>query len=197
MAVRRRSAGSSRSKGVPRWLLLMLGLGIGVAAVLLAQMLKERGVGLSSVTRVFSSGEPKPGDKGAKKEAEPRPAKPRFDFYTILPETETVLPEKTPAKPKPGTKTETAKAAPAEAGVNYVLQAASFATFKEADQLKAKLALSGLGAQIQKVTIEDQGDRYRVRLGPFDKIEQLDAATQQLQQFGMKPLRLKVKKAGT
>ena len=196
MAVRRRSAGS-RSKGVPRWLMLLLGLGIGIAGVYLYQMLRERGMNLSSVTKVFTSSEKKTDDK--KKDAETKPAKPKFDFYTILPETETVLPEKTPAKPKPKpeTKTDTAKAAPAEAGVSYVLQAASFATFNEADQLKAKLALSGLSAQIQKVTIEGQGERYRVRLGPFGKIEELDGAAQQLGKLGLKPLRLKVKKEGT
>ncbi len=178
--------------------MLLLGLGIGIAGVYLYQMLRDRGVGLSSVTKVFSSGDKKTGDKSAKKDDDTRPAKPKFDFYTILPETETVLPEKTSAKPKPkpGAKPETAKAAPAEAGVSYVLQAASFATFKEADQLKAKLALSGLSAQIQKVTIEGQGDRYRVRLGPFGKIEELDAAAQQLGKLGLKPLRLKVKKEG-
>lgn len=197
MAVRRRSAGSSRSKGIPRWLMLLLGLGIGIAGVYLYQMLRERGVGPASVTRLFSGSE-KTTDakKSAKKEAEAKPAKPKFDFYTILPETETVLPEKAPAKPKPKpeTKPDTAKAAPAEAGVSYVLQAASFATFAEADQLKAKLALAGLAAQIQKAPIEGKGEFYRVQLGPFEKIEALDAATQQLQQLGMKPLRLKVRK---
>ena len=194
MAVRRRSTGS-RSKGIPRWLMLLLGLGIGIAAVLLAQMLKERGVGLQNVIKVFSSSDKKTDEK--KKDADAKPAKPKFDFYTILPETETVLPEKTPAKPKakpkPESRPETAKSAP-EPGVSYMLQAASFATFPEADQLKARLALSGLGAQIQKVSIEGRGDYYRVRLGPFSKIEELDSATQQLQQIGLKPIRLKVKR---
>lgn len=194
MAARRRSAGS-RSKGTPRWLMLLLGLGIGIAGVYLYQMLRERGVSLSSVTKVFSSGEKKTEEK--KPDAEAKPAKPKFDFYTILPETETVLPEKTPAKPKskPELKPETAKTTP-EPGVSYMLQAASFATFAEADQLKARLTLSGLAAQIQKVSIEGRGDYYRVRLGPFSKIEELDAATQQLQQAGLKPIRLKVKKEG-
>ncbi len=194
MAVRRRSAGS-RAKGVPRWLMLLLGLGIGIAGVYLYQILRDRGVGLNSVTKVFSGGEKKAESKATKKDDEAKPAKPKFDFYTILPETETVLPEKAPArsKPKPGAKTETAKVEP---GVRYVLQAASFATFAEADQLKAKLALSGLSAQIQKVTIEGQGDRYRVRLGPFGKIDELDAAAQQLGKLGLKPLRLKVKTEG-
>ena len=194
MAVRRRSAGS-RSKGIPRWLMLLLGLGIGIAGVYLYQMLRERGMNLSSVTKVFTSSEKKTDDK--KKDADAKPAKPKFDFYTILPETETVLPEKTPAKTKakPEARPETAKVAP-EPGVSYMLQAASFATFPEADQLKARLALSGLGAQIQKVSIEGRGDYYRVRLGPFSKIEELDSATQQLQQIGLKPIRLKVKKEG-
>jgi len=194
MAVRRRSAGS-RSKGVPRWLMLLLGLGIGIAGVYFYQMLRERGVNLSSVTKVFTSSEKKTDDK--KKDAETKPAKPKFDFYTILPETETVLPEKTPAKTKakPEARPETAKVAP-EPGVSYMLQAASFATFSEADQLKARLTISGLGAQIQKVSIEGRGDYYRVRLGPFSKIEELDSASQQLQQIGLKPIRLKVKKEG-
>lgn len=196
MAVRRRSAGSSRSKGVPRWLMLLLGLGIGIAGVYLYQMLRERGVGPTSVTKLFSGSEKQADEKkSVKKTTEAKPAKPKFDFYTILPETETVLPEKAPAKPKskPEPRTETAKPA-AEPGVSYVLQAASFATFAEADQLKAKLALAGLAAQIQKAPIEGKGEFYRVQLGPFEKIEALDAATQQLQQLGMKPLRLKVRK---
>ena len=106
-----------------------------------------------------------------------------------------MLPEKTPAKTKakPEARPETAKVAP-EPGVSYMLQAASFATFSEADQLKARLALSGLAAQIQKVSIEGRGDYYRVRLGPFSKIEELDSASQQLQQIGLKPIRLKVKR---
>jgi len=83
-----------------------------------------------------------------------------------------------------------------EEGVSYILQAASFAGFEEADHLKAKLALAGLVAQIQKVSIEGRGDYYRVRLGPFDKLENLDATEQQLKQFGIaKPLALKVKSA--
>lgn len=198
MAVRRRSAGS-RSKGIPRWLMLLLGLGIGIAGVYLYQMLRERGVNLSSVTKVFTGSEKKTDDKI--KDAETKPAKPKFDFYTILPETETVLPEKTPAKskakpePKPESRPEAAKSAP-EPGVSYMLQAASFATFPEADQLKARLTISGLATHIQKVSIEGRGDYYRVRLGPFSKIEELDSATQQLQQIGLKPIRLKVKKEG-
>jgi len=134
---------------------LLVGIGIGVASVMLWQMYAHRGDGRSGLTNLFSSlSRP---EKPVKKEPEPaRAPKPKFDFYTILPETETVLPERRarskPVKTKP------------EEGISYILQAGSFAGFEEADQVKAKLALSGLVAHIQKITIEGKGEYHRVRL---------------------------------
>ena len=184
MAQARRRSSKSRFRK-PGWLLLLVGIGIGVAGVMLWQMYSHRGDGRSGLGNFFSSFS-KPAEKPARKEPEPaKPPKPKFDFYTILPETETVLPERR-ARSKP------IKAKP-EAGVNYILQAGSFAGFEEADQMKAKLALSGLVAHIQKITIEGKGEYHRVRLGPYEKIEQLDATAVQLQKLGIKALRLKVK----
>jgi cell division protein FtsN len=112
----------------------------------------------------------------------------RDSFYTILPEVETPLP---PREPK---KTAQAKPAMPEEGARYVLQAASYSDFEDADRLKARLALAGLEANIEKVTIEGKGDFYRVRLGPYDKLEALDDADRRLAEQGIKPLRLKLKK---
>ncbi len=167
------------------WLLLLVGVGIGALGVMLTQLLAHRADGRSGLTNLFSSMQRTA--PVAKQAPEPaKPPKPTFDFYTILPETETVLPDwSTKGKPlrsKP------------EKGVSYILQAGSFASFDEADQLKAKLALAGMVAQIQKVTIEGKGTYHRVRLGPYERIEQLDTAAQQLQKMGIKAIRLKVKK---
>ena len=182
---RRRRTSRSRFRK-PGWLLLLVGIGIGVAGVMLWQMYSHRGDGRSGLGNFFSSFS-KPAEKPVKKEPEPaKPPKPKFDFYTILPETETVLPERR-ARAKP------AKAKPEE-GVSYILQAGSFAGFEEADQMKAKLALAGLVAHIQKIIIEGKGEYHRVRLGPYEKIEQLDATAAQLQKMGIKAIRLKVKK---
>lgn len=184
---RRRYSGRRTRK--PGWLLLLVGVGIGVAGVILWQMYSHRGDGRGGLANLFSSFS-KPAEKPVKKEPEPaKPPKPKFDFYTILPETETVLPERP-------TKTRAAKVKPEE-GVSYILQAGSFAGFEEADQLKAKLALAGMVAQIQKITIEGKGEYHRVRLGPYEKIEQLDAAAAQLHKMGIKAIRLKVKKGET
>ena len=183
MAQARRKSSRSRFRK-PGWLFLLVGIGIGVAGVMLWQISSHRSEGRSGLANLFAN---KPAEKPAKKEPEPaKPPKPKFDFYTILPETETVLPERR-------AKAKTAKAKPEE-GVSYILQAGSFAGFEEADQMKAKLALSGLVAHIQKISIEGKGEYHRVRLGPYEKIEQLDATALQLQKMGIKPIRLKVKK---
>lgn len=185
MARRRRNFSVRRFRK-PGWLFLLVGIGIGVAGVTLWQMYSHRGDGRSGLGNLFSSIN-KPVEKPVKKEPEPaKPPKPKFDFYTILPETETVLPERR-------SKTKTAKVKPEE-GVSYILQAGSFAGFEEADNMKARLALAGLVAHIQKITIEGKGEYHRVRLGPYENIDQLDATAAQLQKMGIKALRLKVKK---
>jgi len=187
---RRSSSGKGKRRG---WLLLLVGIGIGIAGVMLWQLFSHRADGRSGLGNLFSMTH-KTAEKSAKKAPEtppPSPPKPKFDFYTILPETETVLPERSAPRHKP------AKPAKAEEGISYILQAGSFAGFEEADQLKAKLALSGLVAQIQKISIEGKGEYHRVRLGPYEKIEQLDAASQQLEKMGIKAIRLKIKKGAS
>src|SRR3989337_3095677 len=113
---RRRSARSRFRK--PGWLLLLVGIGIGVAGVMLWQMYSHRVDGRSGLGNFFSSFS-KPAEKPAKKEPEPaKPPKPKFDFYTLLPETDTVLPERR-ARPQP------AQAQPEE-GVSYIFPVGPF-----------------------------------------------------------------------
>ena len=181
MAVRRRATGGSARKRMPGWLVLLFGLALGIASVLVTQLVLKRSGAGDGIAGLFSA---KPAEKPApKKPVETPSPKPKFDFYTVLPETETVIPRQ-----------KSAKAAKPEEGVSFVLQAGSFASFDDADQLKARLALTGLVAHIQTVTIEGRGEYHRVRLGPYERIQDLDAADQQLRKLGMQPIRLKVKK---
>ncbi len=124
---------------------------------------------------------------------------PSYDFYTILPEIEQVIPEEyVPPKPKPAeTKTNTNttdqnQEQPA-ASDHYLLQAGSFAKQEEANQLKAKLALSGYESYIQKVTVDGK-KFYRVRMGPFRKLDKLDKASKDLAGKGINAMRIKVSK---
>jgi cell division protein FtsN len=190
MAAKRRRW--SIKSGKHAWLTLALGVGIGVIVVVLWQFAEKRWHTREGIATLFESAGKavKPDtrkDEPAKTEAA-KGNKPKYDFYTILPETETVLPDRS-VRTKPDT------AGKAEAGVTYVLQAGSFPNFQDADELKAKLAINGLVAQIQKVSIEGRGDFYRVRLGPYNKLETMDATEQQLKQLGVaKPLAIKVRK---
>jgi cell division protein FtsN len=181
---RRPRSGSKRP--LPGWAILLLGLTLGVAVVLITQLVTSRtGDGLAALFRPAPKRSAPPTE--TVKRSEPTAVKPKLDFYTVLPEVETVLPER-------AAKAKEVKVEKPEAGTSFILQASSFANFEDADQLKAKLALQGLQAHIQKVSIEGKGDFYRVRLGPYDSEKALDDASQQLSKMGLKPMRLKVKK---
>ena len=179
-------------RGVPGWLMLFIGLGLGAGLTWgVHSYLASSERPLSGLRNLFASKLEAP-EKPAPKAATPQPAtpKPKFDFYTILPEIETVLPSM-PAKPaKPAAKPEQ------ETGVKYLLQAGSFSNPADADQLRAKLALAGLEARIEKVAIEGRGEFHRVRLGPYASVHELDSADSRLGKLGIKAIRLKVKKAG-
>lgn len=179
-------------RGVPGWLMLVIGLGLGAGLTWgVHSYLASSERPLSGLRGLFAN-KSEVAEKPPAKTATPLPAtpKPKLDFYTILPEIETVLPA-APTKPaKPAAKIET------ETGVNYLLQAGSFSNPADADQLRAKLALAGLEARIEKVAIEGKGEFHRVRLGPYASLQELDNTDGRLSKLGIKAIRLKLKKAG-
>ncbi len=84
--------------------------------------------------------------------------KPRFDFYTMLPE-QRIEDEVVVQQPR------NAQEAPA-AGEYYLLQAGSFRQQEDADRRRAELLLLGLEPSIREST-GDNGRWFRVYLGPF------------------------------
>ncbi|MGH8612502.1 MAG: SPOR domain-containing protein [Gammaproteobacteria bacterium] len=108
---------------------------------------------------------------------EPPVAKPRFDFYTILPEQDVKLPTQDPKLEEEPKQTERENAARGQ-----VLQLGSFRDFQDADQRKANLALLGLSARIERVVLKGGQNRYQVRMGPFPRNAQLEAARSRLEQ---------------
>jgi len=181
---RKTSSGGSRK--LPNWSLLVLGLAIGL---LLAWLIQLVIYGMrnpkSGLNHLMTSSKPAPSRQTDNKETRAKNSntKPSYDFYTILPETETPLTDRDWVRQK---------RVPAEKGVSYMLQAASYSAYKDADQLKAKLILNGLTSSIQKVSIENKGTYYRVRVGPFASTKQVDQARETLAGLGIKPLLLKI-----
>ena len=110
--------------------------------------------------------------------------KPRFDFYTILPGNGEAIPDPKPAETKTG-EPKQADATKDKDGKDTVLkdpvylQTGSFQNAADADNQKAKLAMMGVEASVQQVMLQDKV-WYRVRLGPFRQIEQVNAMRAEL-----------------
>ncbi len=87
----------------------------------------------------------------------------KFDFYTILPETESTVTEQ---EIKNNSKTVKKD--------SYFLQVGAFPSEADADNMKAKLALQGFEAVVQTATIPEKGVWHRVRVGPLNDIAQIN-----------------------
>lgn len=112
--------------------------------------------------------------------------KPRFEFYKILPGAEEPVTEKQIKQAaKPG--------APVE---NYLLQVGSFQNPADADNLKARLALIGVEAGVEPIDLAEKGTWYRVRIGPYTKVEDINRLRQTLAQNGIEATLVKIKDPG-
>lgn len=177
----------------PAWQVFSGGFIAGLLCCVVALYLYQNGLetnfgsGIRNLLDGRSATGPAPEGDAAGAASDPRPV---FDFYTVLPEYETVIDEKQYLR-------ESREAKPAvEEKVAYVLQAASYGSFNDADRLKAKLALNGLVAKIEKVSVAGKGDFYRVRLGPYSSARTMQDVNRRLQSLGIKPLHLKVSASG-
>lgn len=112
--------------------------------------------------------------------------KPRFDFYKILPGNAEAIPDPKPAEPKAAdAKGKDAK--DAKEGTlkePLYLQAGSFQNAGDADNQKAKLAMLGAEATIQQVMVQDKV-WFRVRLGPFSKMDDVNRLRADLAKQGV------------
>ena len=181
----RPNGGGGSGKQVPWWIWFLGGLfcGLGLSAlVLMKQWAPQLRGGEAQVAKPAA-----PADAPAA-----NPDKPKYDFYSVLPEMEVVVPDAevksaatTPATPDP----QTATAAGAQ---RYMLQAGSFRTSADADALKAKLTLMGVGAPVTVQNVNVNGTEYfRVRLGPFADLRGVDGAKRSLESNGINAIALR------
>ncbi|OZA53568.1 MAG: hypothetical protein B7X73_03920 [Methylophilales bacterium 39-45-7] len=116
--------------------------------------------------------------------ADAQDEKAKFDFYTILPGSESkVSTDDVKIKdeqPQPVVQ------------YTYYLQVGAFQTEEEADNMKAKLALQGFEALVQTATIPDKGVWHRVRVGPLNSLDEINKAKNDLVANGFKTDLIKV-----
>ncbi|WP_129641220.1 SPOR domain-containing protein [Peristeroidobacter agariperforans] len=110
-----------------------------------------------------------------------------FDFYEMLPKYEVVIPEQDAR----GGAAPAVVAGPVEKPGAYILQAGSFRNFKDADRVKAMIAMQGVESKIQKVTI-DKDTWHRVRVGPITNLQKLEDTRSKLRQAQIDALVIRV-----
>ena len=153
---------------------------------------------LPEIEVVVSEGEDAPAEGASPEQAPAEPASTETASAELEPaETEPAqLASSSPAPAQPADPPEKPQAPVREAKPEpvstYMLQAGSFSRPAEADRQKARIALLGLSAGIQKVTIQGRGDFYRVRLGPYATYSRMEDADRRLKGEGIQAIRLKV-----
>jgi len=117
----------------------------------------------------------------------------KFNFYTILPELEVLIPERETRPPDSASQAgESAAHTSPDAGKQYILQVGSFQNLSDAEKLKANLALLGMEANIQHVTVNNQA-WHRVRTGPYQNRQQLYKSQKQLKQNNISSISMELK----
>jgi SPOR domain len=111
--------------------------------------------------------------------------KPRFEFYKILPGEKGAKGSDKSAAPATDTKRDKAADAPAAGKEIYMLQAGAFQNESDAENLKAKIAFAGMEATVKPVNLPEKGTLYRVRLGPYRSVDEVNRVKTALSQNGI------------
>ena len=110
--------------------------------------------------------------------------KPRFDFYKILPGNAEAIPDPKPADQKQADAAKDKNEKESTLKEPIYLQTGSFQSAGDADNQKARLALMGAEASVQQVMLQDKV-WYRVRLGPFNKMDEVSSMRSDLAKQGI------------
>ena len=145
-----------------------------------------------------SKPEPKTDGKGApiaglpqgSSAAAPAGENPKFDFYKILPgQEETVTEKELQARAQASS-----KGGQQDASKDvYFIQAGSFQNPADADNQKARLAILGFESSVEPANLPDKGTWYRVRLGPYTKVQEINRVRAALAQNGIDASLVKIK----
>jgi cell division protein FtsN len=182
---KRRSGGSSGLSGMAGFVCgLALGLAVALGVYIYDRRTEVRVAQQPSapMTRDDAQDQGKPAPK-SQEEGESQ----QFDFYDMLPKYEVVIPEQDGKGGSPPA----VVSGPVEKPGAYILQAGSFRNHKDADRVKALIAMQGVESKIQKVTI-DKDTWHRVRVGPITNLQQLEDTRSKLRQAQIDALVIRV-----
>ena len=166
MARRKKRSSTQSSNILPAWIWLTLGILIGLGIAMLTRI-NDRYMDQTRTNTTAKNSQQIQNAKQSKKR--------KFDFYTLLPELEVIIPQEEMQPPQQ--KSTNNKSSMYTGG--YLLQAGSFQKFNEAESLKARLALLGVETHIQSVEV-NSSKWHRVRIGPSNDREVLEQIRKRL-----------------
>ena len=189
----KKQAKRNGGSGTPGWVLLLVGLLIGVVAAG-AWYLGNGGDVNTLLPRPDPEARaPVAADEPVAQDApEPR-AKPKYEFYDVLRDKEVLIPDAELTAQAQAEAAAAADATPPQEttdGVRYLLQAGAFRSATDAEALKARIALTGEVARVESAEIEG-GTIHRVRLGPYPNAGSLAAAIQALGNHGIQAMAIR------
>jgi len=173
---------------------ILIALGVALWLNRLSSPFVDKAKPIEPLAKIGPTQPPKPDEKGgAEKPAadKPKSDRPRFEFYTMLPGEKEVTDKET--KSAAGKSKVSAKGTPGSSpaqpkphsGESYWLQAGAFAEKKDAENLRAKIAFTGLEATVKAVEIPERGTLHRVRLGPYQSLDDANRIKASLSQNGV------------
>ena len=190
----------NQKKSLPGYIWLVSGLAIGLFIAFIVYLDKQpaREIDFGSAVQEELKKikqQAKKKNTGAAETATKKEQK--FNFYTILPELEVLIPESETRPPERPAKTKnkaitTKSTSKKYTGKQYVLQAGSFQNLNDAEKLQANLAFLGLAANIQHVNINKQA-WHRVKTGPYRNKQQLYKNQKLLKQNGIHAISMELK----
>lgn len=168
--------------------MLLIGLVCGavLTALYLGYLENEPGRFGSGIRSLLEKEDPPPTpaqETTPQQAPEPSP-RVKLDYHEVLPNIDQVISESElidddePAEARPD--------------YQYVLQAGSYRSERDAESMKAQLALAGFESVIQRVEIRFKGTHYRVRLGPYQSRRKLQLHKKQLARQGINTLAIRL-----
>jgi cell division protein FtsN len=191
---------SKQKKSLPGYVWLLSGLAIGlfVAFIIYLDKQPENEKDFGSAVQLEleklkqQAKSTTKNDKTATNNSTTEKKEQKFNFYTILPELEVLIPENETRPPEVKNNNVTKSTNKPEPAKQYILQVGSFQNIGDAEKLKANLAFLGLEADIQHVTVNNQS-WHRVRTGPYRDKQQLYLNQKTLKQNNIDAISMELK----
>jgi cell division protein FtsN len=172
--------GGTRS-GVPAWIWLLAGILLGLALAVFVLLREGRDLRGTPTPNPGAQAPREPETPVAQQAEAPRETRPKYDFYTVLAEREVRIPDNELAAQA---EREAAAPPPTPEAQRYLLQAGAFGDTRDAEAVKARLALIGLVARVETGQVNGKAV-HRVRLGPYATARELESAKRQLAENGI------------